>query len=78
MPGVVGRISGMDPQSIADMERLLREIRFEAPPVLARLGRPLFPTRVWRPVSVLFGASATLFLILLIFAFWSVMVGLTV
>lgn len=74
---LVARISGMDPRSNADLERLLWEIRFEPPRVLALPARPLDVVRTWwRPASILFAASATLCLVLLVFAFWTTLLGL--
>ncbi len=77
MAGVVGRISGMDARSTANLERLLRDIRFVPPPVLVLPTQPLLEVRGWwRPASLFLGASAALCLILLVFAFWTVLLGL--
>jgi hypothetical protein len=65
----------MGPDAIARVERLLRETRFEPPQVLPLHRHPLFAGGRWRPVSLLFGLGATLGLILLLYAFWTVLLG---
>ena len=62
----------MSTDAIAELERLLRTVRFQPPSVLPRFSQALhsLPARP-RAESLAIGAAAVICVVLLVFVFWS-------